>query len=330
MKKKILASLLGALLVAISTFTAFNLLEVNVVNVYADDDNSQETETSEENGSSGGDSGTTQETETSEENGSSESNTSNTTTDTTSSGSSSSTSSSTDTTSTSTTSVITTTPTKEETNESQAEVTIDSSSAIKAENVKAEGYTVTDLNTATISDITTEITNVLNDLSTVATLLEDDDLKAAASDTSASVVATVLSYVDISADTAEASSDGSYKVSVSFDGVTASDTILVIHYNTTSGEFETIKPSEIKDGVVTFNVSSFSPFAFVKVAVEEVTTTSTTTENASTTTTDTTSSTSSTTTSTGDNASPVIYAVLIMAALALAGYESKKYLKEIK
>lgn len=80
----------------------------------------------------------------------------------------------------------------------------------------------------------------------------------------------LLAYVDI------------YKavggqVQVAIDKVAKGDTIYVLHYNITAGEYdseagkpkeygtwEVITPDAVGDGTVTFTCNSFSPFAFVK------------------------------------------------------------------
>lgn len=204
---------------------------------------------------------------------------------------------------TSTESTITVDVTAEETNEDQAKVTIDSDSALTADDLNADGYALDDLNDATITDMATQIANVLNDLSSVATLLDSSELAKAAKDTSYKVAATVLAYVDIEIDTATKNSDGTYTVTLELPNVAANEEVLILHYDDDAEKFETIKPTSVESGTVTFNVSSFSPFAFVKLDVS---------------------------TPGGDTAPIVLYVLLAVAALAVIAVVSRKYLKAAK
>lgn len=209
---------------------------------------------------------------------------------------------------------ITETVTAVATNEDQATVTVNSDSTVAATEIEAEGYNVAELSSDDKTNMTTQIANVLNDLSTVAETLGDDTLKSAASDTEAKVTATVLACVGITADTATQNEDGTYTVTLALSNVAKGDTILVLHYNSATGGYETIKPSTVEDGALSFEVSSLSPFAFVKlqVAAEEETTGSETTSKVQ----------------SGDAAPIVIYTLVALVALGLVGIASKKYLSE--
>ena len=82
-------------------------------------------------------------------------------------------------------------------------------------------------------------------------------------------LASILSVVNIDASTAAKDADGNYTVTANIAGIAAGDTIAVLHY--TGSAWETIVPTSVAAGSVTFKTASFSPFAVVKLSVETVT-----------------------------------------------------------
>ena len=301
MKKKILASIIAIILIAMPV-TVYLMTD----NVRAEGESAESTDETVESTEESTDESTE---ETTEE--TTEKSTEKTTEETTASTEAAST---TEESTASTKSEITETVTAVATNEDQATVTVNSDSTVAATEIEAEGYNVAELSSDDKTNMTTQIANVLNDLSTVAETLGDDTLKSAASDTEAKVTATVLACVGITADTATQNEDGTYTVTLALSNVAKGDTILVLHYNSATGGYETIKPSTVEDGALSFEVSSLSPFAFVKlqVAAEEETTGSETTSKVQ----------------SGDAAPIVIYTLVALVALGLVGIASKKYLSE--
>ena len=79
--------------------------------------------------------------------------------------------------------------------------------------------------------------------------------------------ATIVALSDITLDTTGTPAtpkDGKYEVKLGITGITAKDTVIAMH-KITDGSWEQIVPTEIGDGTVTIQVSSFSPIAIVKV-----------------------------------------------------------------
>ncbi len=136
----------------------------------------------------------------------------------------------------------------------------------------SEGFTVAAVEAETVKAAAVEVQNaLLNDLATIGTKLGNSTLASAATDSNKKVSASILSVVSIDASTATKGDDGNYTVTASISGIAAGDTIAILHY--TGSAWETIIPSSVAAGSVTFKTASFSPFAVVKLSVETETVT---------------------------------------------------------
>ena len=134
----------------------------------------------------------------------------------------------------------------------------------------SDGFTVAAVEETTVKAAAVQVQNaLLNDLATIGTKLGNSDIAAAATDSNKKVSASILSVVNIDASTATKGADGNYTVTASIAGIAAGDTIAVLHY--TGSAWETIVPTSVAAGSVTFKTASFSPFAVVKLEVSTVT-----------------------------------------------------------
>ena len=109
----------------------------------------------------------------------------------------------------------------------------------------SEGYTSNASSDDEVASVNTELTKIIT----------------------AEKKATIVALSDISLDTAGTPAtpkDGKYEVKLGITGITARDTVIAMH-KITDGTWEQIVPTEIGDGTVTIQVSSFSPIAIVKV-----------------------------------------------------------------
>ncbi len=145
-----------------------------------------------------------------------------------------------------------------------------SASEYAAATTVSSGYTVEAVSSTTLSATKVAVQNkLLNDVASIGTKLGDSTLKAAATDSSKKVTATIMTVVEVSASSATKNSDGKYEVTLKISGISAGDTLAVLHYN--GSAWETIKPSKVADGSVTFATSSLSPISVVKLEVSSVT-----------------------------------------------------------
>lgn len=157
--------------------------------------------------------------------------------------------------------------------ESQTAATTIAATATPAEYAaatSADEYDVEAVLQTTVDATAVAVQNeVLNDLAKTGTLLANDTLKNAATDSSKKVSATIVSVVNVEPDTAVADADGNYTVTLKVASIAAGDALVVLHYN--GSAWETIAPSSVAAGSVTFKVSSLSPIAIVKLDVTSVT-----------------------------------------------------------
>ena len=133
----------------------------------------------------------------------------------------------------------------------------------------SDGYTVEAVSQTTVDSAKVAVqNNLLNDVATIGTKLGDSTLAAAAKDSSKKVTATVLSVVEVDPTTA-VKENGNYVVTLSIADIAAGDTIAVLHYN--GSAWETIVPTKVEAGKVTFATASLSPISVVKLQVTDVT-----------------------------------------------------------
>lgn len=133
----------------------------------------------------------------------------------------------------------------------------------------SEGYKVEAVSQTTVDSAAVAVQNqLLNDVASIGTKLGDSTLAAAAKDSSKKVTATILSVVEVDPTTATVV-DGKYVVTLSIADIAAGDTLAVLHYN--GSAWETIVPTKVEAGKVTFATASLSPISVVKLQVTDVT-----------------------------------------------------------
>jgi hypothetical protein len=178
---------------------------------------------------------------------------------------------------------------------------------------EVKGGTVSALTTAQVSAAATQAVNVVSSLP--ETLPETySALKNA--DSTKTIVPNVLAAIEVTADPGAT-------VTLSIEGISASDMVLVLHFNTTTGAWETIVPT-VADGTVTFTSATFSPISIVKYTVESKESTDSNNDSTTTTTTTTTSDGTVESPKTGE-AAPVVavVAVICLAGVAVCGKKVK-------
>jgi hypothetical protein len=133
------------------------------------------------------------------------------------------------------------------------------------------GYSVEAVSDTTLKSAQVAVQNsLLNDVASIGTKLGDSTLAAAAKDSTKKVTASVLSAVEVDPTTATKDASGNYVVTLNISGIAAGDTIAILHYN--GSAWETIAPSSVAAGSVTFATASLSPITVVKLQVSNVTT----------------------------------------------------------
>lgn len=134
----------------------------------------------------------------------------------------------------------------------------------------SEGYTKEAVSDTTLNSAKVAIQNqLLNDVAAIGTKLGNSALTAAAADSSKKVTATVLSVVEVKVDGAAKNADGKYEVTLNIAGIAEGDSIAILHYN--GSAWETIVPSKVAAGSVTFATTSLSPISVVKLEVSSAT-----------------------------------------------------------
>lgn len=135
----------------------------------------------------------------------------------------------------------------------------------------SEGFKVEAVTATTVQAATVAVQNeILNDVATIGAKLGNTTLATAASDSSKKVTASVLSVVEVDATTAAKDATGNYVVTLNIPSVAAGDSIAVLHYN--GSAWETIAPTSVGAGTVTFATASLSPVSVVKLEVASVAT----------------------------------------------------------
>lgn len=133
------------------------------------------------------------------------------------------------------------------------------------------GFTVEAVSTTTVQAAAVAVQNeLLNDVASIGAKLGNSTLAAAATDSAKKVTASVLSVVEVDPTTAVKDTTGNYVVTLSVPSIAAGDAIAVLHYN--GSAWETIVPSSVAAGSVTFATASLSPISIVKLEVASVAT----------------------------------------------------------
>ena len=158
----------------------------------------------------------------------------------------------------------------------------------------SEGFTVTAVSQTIVQSVAVTVQNqLLNNLASVgASFMEAasantqlstssySNIAAAAADPTKRVTASVVSVVEVNAQTASKAANGNYVVTLNVSSITRNDAIAVLHY--TGSAWETIIPSSVENGSVTFETASLSPISIVKLEVESLATAPKTGETAAT------------------------------------------------
>ena len=132
------------------------------------------------------------------------------------------------------------------------------------------GFTVSAVSSTTVQAASVAVQNaILNDVASIASRLGNKALADAAVNSGSSVTASILTVVEVKTSNASKDSDGKYVVTLGLSGISAEDAIAVLHY--TGNSWETIIPTSVTNGSVTFKSASFSPFAVVKLSTTNVT-----------------------------------------------------------
>lgn len=135
----------------------------------------------------------------------------------------------------------------------------------------SEGFSVAAVSDTTVQAAAVAVQNtVLNDVASVAAKLGNNTLAAAATDSGKKVTATILTVVEVSPSTAAKDANGNYVVTLNLSGIAAGDAVAVLHY--TGSAWETIVPTSVANGSVTFATASLSPISVVKLDVTSVST----------------------------------------------------------
>lgn len=148
----------------------------------------------------------------------------------------------------------------------------------------SDGFSVTTVTQTVIQSVAVTVQNtLLNNLSNIGATFASaansgsakiaassySNIAAAAEDTTKRVTASVLSVVDVNAETATKAANGNYVVTMNISSILSTDAIAVLHHN--GSVWETIIPTNVSNGSVTFETASLSPISIVKLEVENLT-----------------------------------------------------------
>lgn len=128
------------------------------------------------------------------------------------------------------------------------------------------GYSMTAVSVTTVQSAAVEVQNkILNDVATIAVRLGNTELLSASATPGSRVTASVLTVVDIKPSSASKDAYGNYVVSVGIADIVEGDAVAILHY--TGKDWETIVPTSVSKGNVTFVSKSLSPISVVKLSV---------------------------------------------------------------
>ncbi len=148
----------------------------------------------------------------------------------------------------------------------------------------SEGFTVTTVSQTIVQSVAVTVQNqLLNNLASVgASFMEAasantqlstssySSIASAAADPTKRVTASVVSVVEVNAQSATKAANGNYVVTMNVSSITRNDAIAILHY--TGSAWETIIPTNVANGSVTFETASLSPISIVKLEVESLVT----------------------------------------------------------
>ena len=140
--------------------------------------------------------------------------------------------------------------------------------ATLAGNMTADGgnlYNVSAVDQGTKDSIVSVIQALLfKDINAVGNALGNSAL-AAAKSSGQKVTAYVAALGNVTPDQATKDADGFYTVTLKVNGIKAGDTVAVLHK--AGDNWETIMPSNVGNGTVTFKTKSLSPIAVIKLSL---------------------------------------------------------------
>lgn len=146
--------------------------------------------------------------------------------------------------------------------------TASSSDYLKKTSASA-GYNVSEVSSTTIRAAAVAVQNaILNDVAAIASRLGNRTFANAAGNSGSQVTASILTVVEVKAAGAAKDANGNYVVTLNLPDIAAGDAVVVLHY--TGSIWETIIPSGVANGSVTFASASLSPIAVVKLDVTSV------------------------------------------------------------
>ena len=143
----------------------------------------------------------------------------------------------------------------------------------KAEVKDSSVYASVTVNKVSNDTVATTAKEIETQLKNVEQLAENtansDVLKAAAKDSNKKIVPEIKTVVNIKAgEGVVVTPENPITLTISAD-VKAGDSVVILHWN--GKEWETIKPSEVRDGEVVATFTSLSPVAVVKLSAADIT-----------------------------------------------------------
>lgn len=133
----------------------------------------------------------------------------------------------------------------------------------------SEGYKVSAVSNTTVQAAAVAVQNaILNDVASIAARLGNKTLADAAANSGSQVTASIMTVVEVKASNASKDANGNYVVTLNLSDVAEGDAVVVLHY--TGNSWETIVPTSVAKGSVTFASASLSPIAVVKLGVANV------------------------------------------------------------
>lgn len=132
------------------------------------------------------------------------------------------------------------------------------------------GYNMSAVSATTVQAAVVAVQNtILNNVAAIGYRLGNVELVNAAANSGSRVTASILTVVELKASSASKDANGNYVVTLSLAGVSEGDAVAVLHY--TGSAWETIVPTSVANGSVTFTSASLSPVSVVKLSVTGVT-----------------------------------------------------------
>ena len=160
----------------------------------------------------------------------------------------------------------TTTPAPVATQTAKTETPTGASAQESLAKTSAVGFSVEAVDDTMIQAAKTAVQDrFLNDVAMTGLMLNNSTLMAAAKSDGTTISAEAISTVDVDPTSAAKDADGYYAVTLKIDGVKKGDIFAILHWIGTG--WETLAPTEVSDGSVTFKSKTFSPISVVKFTV---------------------------------------------------------------